>query len=208
MYTLFSNYFSALIFSSISHAARYSNIKTLSQNVAGIKLTNYRKKAGALAPLRIAINAEKPTFITLSETRIADNQINLDYVFKGYKCLQNSSSGQNAKGVCVFYSKSVEIIPQSVYNDDRGFFTLAVYQIDVNFTVLCVGIYGPPDNSDNFSYSVYDSLIQKFNEIKTLYHCTNTIFSGDFNLHFDVHNKKPKTCFLMRNFFEIGRAHV
>ena len=79
-------------------------VTALVQNVAGGALGTHRR-GGGLAFTRINVNLCNPDFVILMETRIADSKAYLDNVFRGFKCLQHSSSGDRSKGVMIFSQK-------------------------------------------------------------------------------------------------------
>jgi hypothetical protein len=65
----------------------------------------------------------------LSETRVADRTGNFNNVYKGYVNTQHSSSGEVAKGVMIFTKRGTQCMEGSVYNNNEGYYTTAVYRV-------------------------------------------------------------------------------
>jgi exonuclease III len=170
----------------------------MAQNVSGATLGDFRCGKG-LTKLRIDIGIQRPTFVILSETRYAEMDKVFHNTYKGYSNYQNSSSGEHAKGILVFSRRGVTVIEGSVYNNEDGYFSTAVYEMEGHKIVVC-GIYGPPDSSDAFAHGIYSSLFDKLTETMQLYGTQSIILAGDWNLHLDRQDIKPRTCKLVRDY--------
>jgi exonuclease III len=64
------------------------------------------------------------------------------------------------------------------------------------------GIYGPPDSSDRFAYGVFNDFFLKIKETMQLYGTQIIVLAGDWNLHLDREDVKPRTCKLVREYIE------
>jgi hypothetical protein len=89
----------------------------------------------------------------------------------------------------------------SVYNNNERYYTTAVYEIQ-GAKIVMGGIYGPPDSSDRFAYGVFNDFFSKVKETMQLYGTQIVILAGDWNLHLDREDVKPRTCKLVREYIE------
>ena len=81
-----------------------TTLKIMVQNIGGATMGS-EKRGGNIAPLRLRVHNAKPDVIIVTETRIEDRGYDGKGVFRGYKSLQNSSTGRRAGGVMVFCKK-------------------------------------------------------------------------------------------------------
>ena len=109
-----------------------------------------------------------------------------------------SHGDSNARGVATFINKNINFQIDYTYRDGDGRILITV--LDLNGKKVCISnIYAP-----NLSSSLNDRLaheeffkhiLEKLNEIKTLYNISNVIIGGDFNLirdkYYDAYGGNP-----------------
>jgi hypothetical protein len=104
----------------------------------------------------------------------------------------------------VFARKGIEVIEGSVFNNEEGYFTLAVYNVQGN-KILIAAVYGPPDASDNRASNIFAQFFDKIKEIAQVFGTQQIIAAGDWNLHLDTEIRKPRACRIVRqNIEELG----
>jgi hypothetical protein len=158
------------------------------------------KRGGNIAPLRLRVHNAKPDVIIVTETRIEDRGYDGKGVFRGYKSLQNSSTGRRAGGVMVFVKRDFNVINGTVRNSRDGHYTIAAYEYKGERYIIG-GIYGNCTNSDGISAEIFQTYTEWHRELKMRLGNIYSIIGGDFNLKLDLSNNfKPRTTAILRDF--------
>jgi len=169
-----------------------SQISILAQNVGGNGLGRGRV-VGRLCPLKLTVHARKPTFVILTETRHGNDATGKN-VFSGFKLMQYTETEQRAAGVMVYCKKGgITMEQNSEIKSNQGNYTMAVYNKEGQLFILAA-VYGPPQNSDRESTQVYEEMNANIVRLKYTYNTSTVIIGGDFNLHLDKNNVKPRAC--------------
>ena len=152
-----------------------------------------------IAPLRLSVHCKKPTFLILSETRIGNREYTGKGVFKGYKLVQHSSSGERNRGVCVFARIEAQVIEGTERNARDGHSTVAAYTVQ-GAKVVVGGVYGPSGAGDREAEEVMRRVVEEVRELKQLVGTEHVIVAGDLNLKLDVkgRNSKPRAVRVIR----------
>ena len=135
----------------------------------------------------------------LSETRIGNREYTGKGVFKGYKLVQHSSSGERNKGVCVFARIEAQLIEGTERNARDGHSTVAAYTVQ-GAKVVVGGVYGPSVAGDREAEVVMRRVVEEVRELKQLVGTEHVIVAGDLNLKLDVRgrNSKPRAVRVIR----------
>ena len=78
-------------------------------------------------------------------------------------------------------------------------YTMGIYKIQ-GIRILVAGIYGPSCSSDTIATEIYRQFSLDYDNMIRVGQTTYTVIAGDFNLHLDTCQPKPKACKLMVDF--------
>ena len=172
-------------------------IKIQSQNIAGNKL-KHRNNSGKLCPLIFSIRQKKPDILVLTETRHVENNFQGKNAFYGFRLTQSSANPEGRGGVLVYgNTKRIEIIENTELKSENGNFTAAGYFFE-GHKIIIVGVYGPSCSDDRLAQEIFVEIRNAIEMLVNIVGTRNIIIVGDFNIHLDRENLKPRTCKLVR----------
>jgi hypothetical protein len=178
-----------------------TQLKIISQNISR-SLMGDTRRGGNVAPLRIQVHFEKPSFIIISES-CEGEQFTGNNVFQGYTLQQCSRNIDRPRtgGVLVFMKKGTgELIAESVRKSNKGHYTAAVYHIN-STKIIIAAVYGPSSHIEDDALEMYTELFQDIRDISQIFGTQMLYIGGDFNINLDKNRpNKPRTVRLVKQF--------